>query len=248
MLSGPMRGIPEYNYPQFFAVEEALTYYLTADGAVSHDDGWTLLNPARSFDGELFHPIEAYMKKSLDMAVKADVIVLLPGWKVSQGTNAEINVGIHTGAKFWSAIPNTACEEGWEFNPVNVVDELDKLSIPSGKLAPVGRNFDTGAYRDTEEGKLDYEGFLSPMVLYAYAEYMHRHRVQSNGEMRPADNWQRGIPKDVYMKSMWRHFMDVWQAHRNVPLGTPPQMEALMALLFNVMGYAYELLQEPEGF
>ena len=32
------------------------------------------------------------------------------------------------------------------------------------------RTFATGATRDTEVEKLDYEGFLSPVVLKAYAE------------------------------------------------------------------------------
>jgi len=36
------------------------------------------------------------------------------------------------------------------------------------------RTFDTGATRDTEDGKLDYEGFLSGRVLKRYAEYMIR--------------------------------------------------------------------------
>ncbi len=26
--------------------------------------------------------------------------------------------------------------------------------------------------------------------------------------------WQMRIPKKVYMKSMFRHFMEVWKAHR----------------------------------
>ena len=39
------------------------------------------------------------------------------------------------------------------------------------------RTFETGATRDTELGKLDYEGFLSPTVLKAYAEYLNKHRV-----------------------------------------------------------------------
>ncbi len=104
------------------------------------------------------------------------------------------------------------------------------------------RTFDTGATRDTDEGKWDYEGFLSPLVLARYAEYMHKNRIQSDGELRDSDNWQKGIPKDAYMKSMWRHFMDVWMAHRGEEDG-PFIDEALCAMLFNVMGYLYEELK-----
>ena len=67
---------------------------------------------------------------------------------------------------------------------------------------------------------------------------MHKHRVQSDGSLRDSDNWQKGIPQDEYMKSMFRHFMEVWEIHRNHPEGD--RVDALCALLFNVMGYLHE--------
>lgn len=102
------------------------------------------------------------------------------------------------------------------------------------------RTFDSGATRDTDTSKLDYEGFLSPPVLRRYAEYMHKNRIQSDGSLRASDNWQKGIPLDAYMKSMFRHFMSVWEGHR---AGTV-QEEELCALLFNVQGYLFELMRE----
>lgn len=104
------------------------------------------------------------------------------------------------------------------------------------------REFDTGATRDNDETKPDYEGFLSPDVLMQFATYMHKHRVQADGKLRDSDNWQRGIPKDAYMKSMFRHLMDVWWEHRNKN-DQDLQLESLMALLFNVQGYALELIR-----
>ncbi len=104
------------------------------------------------------------------------------------------------------------------------------------------REFETGATRDVDDDKLDYEGFLSPLVLERYAEYLHHHRRQADGNLRSSDNWQRGIPKTVYMKSMFRHFMEVWGMHRKTRRGF--MQEALCALLFNVMGYLHELLKD----
>lgn len=104
------------------------------------------------------------------------------------------------------------------------------------------RTFDTGATRDSDNGKLDYEGFLSPLVLERYAQYMHQHRNQADGKLRDSDNWQRGLPLTAYMKSLWRHFMDVWQQHRGLP-GRDTIEDSLMAMLFNTMGYAHELLK-----
>lgn len=104
------------------------------------------------------------------------------------------------------------------------------------------REFETGATRDSDEGKLDFEGFFSPLVLQRYAEYMNKHRVQADGGLRDSDNWQHGIPKDAYIKSGWRHFMDWWMAHRGLPSREGIE-EALCALIFNAMGYLFEILK-----
>jgi hypothetical protein len=111
------------------------------------------------------------------------------------------------------------------------------------------RDFGTGATRDGEDGKYDYEGFLSPLVLECFAAYMHKHRVQADGSLRASDNWQKGIPLDVYMKSGFRHFMDWWALHRERPAIDISDghmifpEEALCALLFNVMGYLHEIIK-----
>jgi hypothetical protein len=105
------------------------------------------------------------------------------------------------------------------------------------------RTFKTGAVRNEDTDKLDFEGFLSPIVLERYAQYLHRHRIQADGKYRDSDNWQKGIPKDVYMKSAWRHFLDWWKAHRG--LGSREGIEdVICAVIFNAMGYLFELLKE----
>ena len=105
------------------------------------------------------------------------------------------------------------------------------------------RKFESGATRDTEEGKVDYEGFLSPIVLEEFGKYMNKHRFQSNKELRDSDNWMKGIPKEVYMKSAWRHFHDWWMEHRGYE-SREGMKDALMGLLFNVMVYTFEVLKD----
>jgi len=103
------------------------------------------------------------------------------------------------------------------------------------------REFATGATRNNEEGKYDYEGFLSPLVIERFAEYMHKHRLQADGKLRDSDNWQKGMPRDAYMKSGYRHFMDWWKEHRGLESREGIE-EALCALLFNVQGYLHEVM------
>lgn len=113
------------------------------------------------------------------------------------------------------------------------------------------RTFESGATRDVEDHKNDYEGFLNPLVIRAFGDYMHHHRIQSDGNLRPSDNWQRGMGQKAYMKSMWRHFHDVWTIHRGYDAvdfngESVDQVEALCALMFNVQGMLYEVLKDRQ--
>jgi len=110
----------------------------------------------------------------------------------------------------------------------------------------VVREFETGATRDTAEGKLDPEGFTHPMVLHQFYKYMNMNRLQSDGSLRASDNWQKGIPRDAYMKSLKRHCDDLWLEHRGFGT-TNGKIAALCAIMFNSMGYLLEELKE-RGF
>jgi hypothetical protein len=121
---------------------------------------------------------------------------------------------------------------------------------------PAGaRVFGTGATRDLDANKLDFEGFLSPLVLERYAEHMHKARKMPDGTMRDSDNWQLGIPVDVYMKSMWRHFFAVWKLHRGLKVTemvngveVVKDLETeLCALQFNVSGMLHETLKAKQN-
>ncbi len=126
---------------------------------------------------------------------------------------------------------------------------LDHELLTTKDKEKIMRKFDTGATRDSEGGKLDYEGFLSPQALKRYAEYMHKHRTQADGNVRDSDNWQKGIPIVVYMKSMFRHLIELWTAHRlrkNNPGdrgAATTEQDALCAIIFNAFGYLHEHLK-----
>ena len=97
-----------------------------------------------------------------------------------------------------------------------------------------------GATRSASTNKLDYEGFLSPLVLEAVAEYMHKNRFLQDGSVRDSDNWQKGVPLDRWMKSLWRHFHSAWKAHRGFKADEDLET-SLCAVIFNASGYLHEL-------
>ena len=122
-----------------------------------------------------------------------------------------------------------------------------------GNVAPRGarlRRFDTGATRSADAGRIDPEGFLSPLALERYCRYMAKHRLQADDTRRDSDNWQKGIPFAAYMKGGWRHFLHWWTRHRGWPVRDPlagaDLEEDLCALIFNAQGYLHELIKTKE--
>lgn len=109
------------------------------------------------------------------------------------------------------------------------------------------RDFQTGATRSSDAGRYDPEGFLSPIALERFCEYMNKHRVQADGGLRDSDNWQKGMPLATYMKGMWRHFLHLWQRHRGWTVtdakAAADAEEDLCALMFNVQGMLHEMVK-----
>lgn len=109
------------------------------------------------------------------------------------------------------------------------------------------RVFPSGATRSASEGKPDYEGYLSPLVIRRFGQFMLKHQVQADGNLRASDNWQKGISRESYVKSLFRHFVDLWSLHRAgsplTPTGESDLEEALCAVIFNASGYLHETLR-----
>lgn len=120
------------------------------------------------------------------------------------------------------------------------------------------RQFKSGATRDTDEGKLVYTGFENPFVTKRFAEFMHRNRIQSNGSLRAADNWQKGIPRQAYHESLGRHVREFEQLHDRSRGLDPAQwgkkggvdreemLDVLCAVIFNAQGQMLEILKGTE--
>lgn len=116
-------------------------------------------------------------------------------------------------------------------------------------MSKIIRKFNTGATRDTDNDKIDPEGYLSPLVLEHYFKYMLIHQIQPDGTKRASDNWQKHFGEDHYavcMKSMWRHFLDIWLEHRGFK-SREGMEHALMGTLFNVMAYADKYLKDKNA-
>ena len=106
------------------------------------------------------------------------------------------------------------------------------------------RTFESGANRQDDTNKLDFEGFYSPLVKKRFAEYMHKNRHLPDGSLRDSDNWQKGIPLPAYAKSLNRHFEDFHLCYRGYSDEAREDIEeALCGLIFNAQGYLFEILK-----
>ena len=108
-LAGPMRGIPYFNFPAFHAAAAKLRaegheVFSPAELDESmHDKEFSTSNPtgdlvkaARDYGFDLRYVLARDLEY---ICLKADAVVLLPGWEKSQGATAERAVAIALGLK-----------------------------------------------------------------------------------------------------------------------------------------------------
>lgn len=254
-LAGPMRGIPHFNFPAF----KSAAAYLREQGyevvsPAEMDQGDPVLAAAIAAAGPPWDSVAGYtfmdfMLRDLRALDGVEGIVLLPGWLESRGARVELAYARATGKIVMTYDPNAA--HGMR---TRMMDDGDlPLQVPA---AGDMQTFATGATRSASDDKLDYEGFLSPIVLRRYAQYMHANRVQRDGQLRASDNWQKGIPRENYRKSLIRHLIDFWIGARGFEVERPADLretiaydenDILCAILFNVMGHLHENLKESFG-
>lgn len=112
------------------------------------------------------------------------------------------------------------------------------------------RDFGNGAIRTNDTGRPDYEGYLSPLALEAFGEYMLKHQTCADGTQRNSDNWQKGMTKESYMKGLLRHAFHLWARLRGWPVrdpgAAPNVIEDCCAAWFNIQGMLHELCKERD--
>ncbi len=109
------------------------------------------------------------------------------------------------------------------------------------------RTFASGATRDTDTGKPDYDGYLHPLTVKRFGAYMLKHQTLRDGSQRSSSNWTKGIERSAYVSSLMRHVEDVRRHQHGYPeAAVEPMEEALCAVLFNAQGLLLEVLLERD--
>lgn len=131
-LSGPMTGIPRFNFPLFDAVAAEL-----------RRDGWYVYNPAEH-DRETYPDIEdwpgfetgdpagcprfdraAALAWDAEAIIDSHAIVMLPHWPGSAGARFERLVAELTGKNVWLAVQYPPPNGPWSF----VADDVKRMTV-----------------------------------------------------------------------------------------------------------------------
>jgi hypothetical protein len=153
--------------------------------------------------------------------------------------------------KFEHDSPWASEQEAQEAKAFDWKPPLHPNPSKDGTLTPIpvdvvrARIFESGASRDVNEDKLHYARFFSPDVLRRRAEYMHKHRILSDGTLRDPDNWKKGIPIEAYIDSLIRHVIELWLYYYGETDGEvfddlEAKLETLCAICFNAEGMMFE--------
>jgi hypothetical protein len=249
--STPDPAEKEWRYKQVTLAAAWLTrqYGLTVFSPITHSHPMHTIGKCEG-DWKFWEKIDRnYLAVSKEL-----IILMLEGWDKSVGLVAEQALAMSAGIPVHYLCPTdtgyVAVESPAGYLPRRFSPAQQSAQVIQGASSPV-RTFETGATRNTEDGKPDFEGFLSPLSLAEFGRYMASHQKQADGKLRDSDNWQKGIPKSAYMKSLWRHLVAVWTLHRGFPMppdeqGRPVTLEtALSAIMFNAQGYLHEHLKKP---
>lgn len=94
--------------------------------------------------------------------------------------------------------------------------------------------FDTGAIRDSQEGKIDFVETISFTAHHRYAKYMTGKKKKYG-----TGNFKKGIPIESYEKSLLRH---IDKYFRNKYEGGTDELEEdhVAAMRFNIDGIMHE--------
>lgn len=102
-ISGPMTGLPEFNYPMFEAVASEL-----------RGMGYDIVSPHETDEIQGNEPgsqtWEWYMRHALRGLLTCNAIVMLPGWTRSKGARRELDIALDTGMALLKWEKNTLVE------------------------------------------------------------------------------------------------------------------------------------------
>lgn len=106
--------------------------------------------------------------------------------------------------------------------------------INQNNMSNERRKFDTGAVRDSENGKEIYGETISWVAFRRYAQYM-----TSKRNLYGDGNFKRGLPVSCYEESFCRH-LTKYMINKYEGGDLEKDQDHLAAMIFNIFGIMHE--------
>lgn len=203
-LSGPMSGLPDFNFPAFNDCAAKL-----------RADGWHVFNPAENFDGRTDLARNVYMTADFkhllsvadDPGFEVRAIIMLPGWSGSQGARVEVAMALEMGLEmyFW--------QDG---KPHKTTVESVKVFLGGGGMVPSAGN---GEVRITNEKTGGQKGAKGVQFHTIPPEFLAEvGRVYAMGAKKySARNFEKGYAWSLSFDAMMRHIWAWWGGEETDP-------------------------------
>ena len=180
-IAGPMTGLPEHNFPAFYAAADRL-----------RQGGWDVVNPAENFGGRTDLPRSAYLRADVAALTQCDAIALLPGWEKSAGAALEAALAAEIGLSFFDAFSGEQMEEPprtsvfAEHGMASILDTAKRITAgerqedyghPSGDFGRAAQMWTAILGEKLHAGeKVTAEDIPLCMIAVKLARQAHRHK------------------------------------------------------------------------
>ncbi len=214
-IAGPMRGLPEFNFPAF---DEAAAPLRAAGHEVfspADHDRSTGFDPTGLSGNEpltdLGFDLRAALNTDLEwITTQADAVFLLDGWESSSGARAELAAAAALGllARTWDG----------EWQPASVyVDRLHEVGAPSGEVRVTST---TGGQKGQKTARFD---LIPAGPLWAVAELYGRGAAKYEDR-----NWEKGYDWSLSFAALQRHAWSFWAGQDTDPETGLPHMASVI--------------------
>lgn len=236
-IAGPMRGIPEFNFPEFDRAQVLL-----------FEAGHEAINPAdhdrgNGFDGKgmtgdedlaaLGFSLPDALTWDLQQVAEADGVAVLDGWEKSKGARAEVATA-HALGKLVATVTEWTYPEAqrtyikWS---IRVPDAPDTIPTPfdlraalNGQTSEVRTTSATGGAKGVKPERYD----LIPVEALAQVA-----RLYGRGAAKyAAHNWRKGYEWSKSYAAMQRHATQFWAGE---DIDEEMQLPHLASVIFHAM-------------
>lgn len=239
-IAGPMRGIPEFNFPAFdkaAAFGRSLGYEIISPAELDRDHGFNEKGCSAKVNEQGHNAVVNlnFMRGAAWRDFLAivgpnpetpgvDAVALLPGWENSKGANGELALAKWIGLEVLDA----TTFKPYDFAPKPIQNGEFVLKDNGDRT-----KFATGAVRDASANK----GFFHclPFIAIERLAKLYEAGARKYGK----DNWKKGIPLSRYVDAYFRHGFKLSEGWIDE--------DHAAALMWNAVGFMWTLNEIEMG-